>query len=93
MCVPFLFHKGLGLGCELSNQVICGFMHKFVDMVQGSLCRGLIKGTNIETENPYIKRKNCSANSNYEEIREVPHLIVFQTQLFYECVNRRYYRV
>ena len=34
-------------------------MQKFVDMAQGSLCRGLIKGMNIETENRYIKLKNC----------------------------------
>jgi hypothetical protein len=35
--------------CELSNQVICAFMQQFGDVVQGSLRRDMIKGTNIET--------------------------------------------
>jgi hypothetical protein len=41
--------------CELSNQVICAFMQKFGDVVQGSLRRGMIKGTNIETGTRYMQ--------------------------------------
>ena len=45
--------------CELSNQVICAFMQKFGDVVQGSLRRGMIKGTNIETGTRYMQLTNC----------------------------------
>jgi hypothetical protein len=41
--------------CELSNQVICAFMQQFGDVVQGSLRRGMIKGTNIETGTRYMQ--------------------------------------
>jgi hypothetical protein len=47
--------------CELSNQVICAFMQKIGEMVQGSLHRGLIKGTH----------ELCFPYSNYEKIREI----------------------
>ena len=40
--------------CELSIQVICACMQTFVDMVQGSLRRGQIQGTNIETGTRYM---------------------------------------
>ena len=44
--------------CELSNQVICAFMQKIGEVVQGSLRRGMIKGTNIETRARYMQLTN-----------------------------------
>jgi hypothetical protein len=44
--------------CELSNLVICAFMQIFGDVVQGSLRRGMIKGTNIETGTRYMQLTN-----------------------------------
>ncbi|CAG2212346.1 CNBP [Mytilus edulis] len=45
--------------CEMSDVTICGHLSKFGDVVQGSLRRGLIKDTNIETGTRYVQLTNC----------------------------------
>ncbi|CAC5409001.1 CNBP [Mytilus coruscus] len=43
----------------MSDITICGHISKFGDVVQGSIRRGLIKDTNIETGTRYVQLTNC----------------------------------
>ena len=45
---------------ELADITICTYMSQFDDVVQGSIKRGTIKGTNIETGTRYIQIVNCA---------------------------------
>ena len=45
--------------CELSDIAICGYISKFAEVVQDSLRRGTIKGTNIQTGTLYLQLTNC----------------------------------
>ena len=45
--------------CELSDIAVCGYISKFGEIVQGSLRRGIIKDTNIETGTRYVQLTNC----------------------------------
>ena len=45
---------------ELADITICTYMSQFDDVVQGSIKRATIKGTNIETGTRYIQIVNCA---------------------------------
>jgi hypothetical protein len=45
--------------CELSDIAICGYISKFGEVVQDSLRRGTMKGTNIQTGTRYLQLTNC----------------------------------
>ncbi|CAC5395494.1 unnamed protein product [Mytilus coruscus] len=44
---------------ELGDLAVCTFMRQYGEVVQGSLKRGTIRGTNIETGTRYIQLINC----------------------------------
>ena len=41
--------------CELRDIAICGYISKFGEVVQDSLGRGFMKGTNIQTRTLYLQ--------------------------------------
>ena len=45
---------------ELADITICTYMSQFGDVVHGSIKRGVVKGTNIETGTRYIQIVNCA---------------------------------
>jgi hypothetical protein len=45
---------------ELADITICTYMSQFDDVVQGSIKRATIKGTNIESGTRYIRIVNCA---------------------------------
>jgi hypothetical protein len=45
---------------ELADITICTYMSQFDDVVQGSIKRATIKGTNIETDTIYVQIVNCT---------------------------------
>jgi hypothetical protein len=46
--------------CEVSNQFIATQMLKYVQVINGSIKRGVIKGTNIENGTRYVQILNCA---------------------------------
>jgi RNA recognition motif-containing protein len=46
--------------CEVSDQFIATHMSKYGQVINGSIKRGVIKGTNIENGTRYVQILNCA---------------------------------
>ncbi|CAC5411151.1 CNBP [Mytilus coruscus] len=62
---------------EFSDHAVCTFMRQYGEVVQDSLLRGTIRGTNIETGTRYIQLINCVST-----IPNITKLGRFEIRLF-----------